>query len=199
MRSSRFQRFVYRFAFVALCWLLLAPSEAEETSAAKNLSGVEVVDVTVADAAKHDWVAPRGAKVLSVQKNSPADRAGISRNDIVVSIDGREISNAAAYRDHVGNSPPGTRLNLRLLRLHKEKLVTLVVPPLPVPQAKPADPPPKDLRKHSLVVAVETGGHRSLIRGLLFTPDGKQLVSAGDDKVVRVWDVATAKTDRIIR
>jgi S1-C subfamily serine protease len=38
----------------------------------------------------------RAAKARSVKKGSPADRAGIAVNDIVVSIDGREISNATA-------------------------------------------------------------------------------------------------------
>jgi WD40 repeat protein len=46
---------------------------------------------------------------------------------------------------------------------------------------------------------VETGGHRALIRGLLFTPDGQKLFSAGDDKLIRVWDVRTGRTIQIIR
>ena len=39
----------------------------------------------------------------------------------------------------------------------------------------------------------------ALIKGLLFTPDGKQLVSAGEDKVIRVWDWQTGSTVRTIR
>jgi WD40 repeat protein len=46
---------------------------------------------------------------------------------------------------------------------------------------------------------LDTGGHMSIIRGLAFTPDGKQLVSAADDKVIRVWDLAAEKTIRTIR
>jgi WD40 repeat protein len=34
---------------------------------------------------------------------------------------------------------------------------------------------------------------------IAFTPDGKQLVSASDDKVIRVWDVATGKPLRTLR
>ena len=40
---------------------------------------------------------------------------------------------------------------------------------------------------------LDPGGHMALIKGLLFTPDGKQLVSAGDDKVIRVWDCRLAR------
>ena len=46
---------------------------------------------------------------------------------------------------------------------------------------------------------LDTGGHMAIIRGLAFTPDGKQLVSAGEDKVIRVWDLASGKTLRTIR
>jgi WD40 repeat protein len=46
---------------------------------------------------------------------------------------------------------------------------------------------------------LDTGGHMATIRGVAFTPGGKQIVSAGDDKVVRVWDVESGKTIRTIR
>jgi esterase/lipase superfamily enzyme/WD40 repeat protein len=46
---------------------------------------------------------------------------------------------------------------------------------------------------------LDTGGHMAGVKGLSFTPDGKQLVSAGDDKVIRVWDWRSGKTVRTIR
>jgi WD40 repeat protein len=38
-----------------------------------------------------------------------------------------------------------------------------------------------------------------MIKSLAFTPDGKQLISAGDDKVIRIWDLGASKTVRTIR
>src|SRR5215510_8170231 len=39
-------------------------------------------------------------------------------------------------------------------------------------------------------LAVETGGHVAMIRELLFTADGRELVSISDDKTIRVWAVS---------
>lgn len=36
----------------------------------------------------------------------------------------------------------------------------------------------------------ESGGHEAMIRELLFTADGRELVSVGDDKTIRIWSVA---------
>jgi WD40 repeat protein len=46
---------------------------------------------------------------------------------------------------------------------------------------------------------LDTGGHTAIIRDIAFTPDGRQIVSASDDKTIRVWDVASGKTVRTIR
>jgi WD40 repeat protein len=42
------------------------------------------------------------------------------------------------------------------------------------------------------ILEIDTGGHKALIKDIMFTADGHYLVSASDDKTVRVWDVSTA-------
>jgi len=49
------------------------------------------------------------------------------------------------------------------------------------------------------ILQLDTGGHMAKINGLAFTPDGKYIVSAGDDKVIRIWDWRAGKTVRTIR
>jgi WD40 repeat protein len=49
------------------------------------------------------------------------------------------------------------------------------------------------------VLMLDTGGHMGLVTDLAFTPDGQHLVSAGHDKVIRVWDWETGRTVRTLR
>lgn len=49
------------------------------------------------------------------------------------------------------------------------------------------------------IFTIDNGEHKAIVNGLTFTPDGKYLVSAGNDKVVRVWDTSTGKTIRTLR
>jgi WD40 repeat protein len=48
-------------------------------------------------------------------------------------------------------------------------------------------------------LALNTGGHTSTIKDVIFTRDGKYLISAGHDKVIRVWEVETGRLDRTIQ
>src|SRR5262245_53187993 len=48
-------------------------------------------------------------------------------------------------------------------------------------------------------LALNTGGHTSAISGCIFTRDRKYLISAGVDKVIRVWEVETGRLVRTIQ
>ncbi len=64
------------------------------------------------------------------------------------------------------------------------------------------DPPKQEARRTTTtppILQIDPGGHKSMIRDVTFTKDGRYVVSAGDDKVVRVWDLKTGKTVRTLR
>ena len=49
------------------------------------------------------------------------------------------------------------------------------------------------------ILQLDTGGHKAIIKDVIFTKDGRYLVSASEDKTIRVWDVRTGQINRIIR
>ncbi|WP_321494300.1 caspase family protein [uncultured Desulfobacter sp.] len=48
------------------------------------------------------------------------------------------------------------------------------------------------------ILTVDTGGHKGIINDLIVTPDNRYLISASDDKTIRVWDIRTKKEVRKI-
>ncbi len=49
------------------------------------------------------------------------------------------------------------------------------------------------------ILRIDTGGHTGGVRDIFFTRDGRFLVSASEDKTVRIWDVETGRIQRVIR
>ncbi len=57
-----------------------------------------------------------GALVTEVQKDSPAEKAGIKKDDVIVEFNGFPVTDAPSLRNRVASTKPGSRAKLVLIR-----------------------------------------------------------------------------------
>jgi hypothetical protein len=174
--------------------LLIGGSAVLAQETPKGFLGIELEDITKDEAEALGWEAPRGIKVVKPREGGPAASAGILPDDMILSIDGVEVENAQRFVATIGDRGAGAQVRLRVLRSGNERTLSVTLGQRPAELAQPVA-----VKQDLPVLMLDTGGHMAVITGLAFTPDGKQLVSAGDDKVIRVWDWQAGKTIRTIR
>ncbi len=68
-----------------------------------------------------------GVFVAAVQPGSPADQGGIRAGDVIVSLNGKKISDPEALRREVSKISPGTSIEVALHRGRQEKKVKIWV------------------------------------------------------------------------
>ena len=102
------------------------------------------------------------------------------------------MEDKAGFEADLAAKAPGAEIMLSVRRGASEKRLAVTLGARPVEQARAA-------AEERPVLQLDTGGHMAIIKGIAFTPDGRQLVSASEDKTIRVWDLASGKTVRTIR
>jgi len=89
--------------------------------------GVSVQDLTPELAEAFHVKENKGAVVADVEKDGPAEKAGIKRGDIVISYNGRPVADASSLRNMVALTPVGKKVELDILRKGKRKTITVKV------------------------------------------------------------------------
>lgn len=97
---------------------------------------------------------PKGALVSDVTPGSPADKAGIKRQDIITEFNGQKISDMQELPRLVASTTPGTQVQLKLLRNKKEQTVSLKLAELPEEVAKAGGPGGQQI-EHNLGLVVQ--------------------------------------------
>jgi serine protease Do len=93
----------------------------------------------------------RGALIGDVIPNSPAQKAGLERGDIILDIDGKPVNSSAELRMRVSLMAPGTKLNVKVFRDGGEKTLPLTLAEMPTETARNEQPEnsSEDARKAS--------------------------------------------------
>lgn len=91
-------------------------SLVETGSVTRGYLGVQMQDVDADLAPRFGLTETRGAIVVDVVPDSPADRAGIRLDDVIIAFDGRPVNNSTELRVAIAQVPPGNQAAVRLVR-----------------------------------------------------------------------------------
>ncbi len=99
--------------------------------------GVEIQELgkDVADAM---GIKPQGAVISRVEAGTPAERAGVAAGDIIVKFDGKAIEKSVDLPRAVGDTKPGTKSVLSVLRKGVPRDIPIVVSELDAEARRPA-------------------------------------------------------------
>jgi serine protease Do len=93
--------------------------------------GVTIQELTRELAESFGLSKPNGALISSVEKNAPADKAGIEASDVILKFDGKAVNNSSDLPRIVAAIKPGTRVAVELWRKGEAKQVTVEVAEMP--------------------------------------------------------------------
>src|SRR3989454_3457627 len=113
----------------------------EKGRVARGRIGVVIQEVTRDLATSFGLDKPRGALVNSVEKGSPADKAGIEATDIIVSFDGKPVESSSDLPRIVGSTRPGSTSTVEVWRKGATKKLSLTVGELQEDRVASADKP----------------------------------------------------------
>ena len=119
----------------ALSVLLAAATAAIAQASGQGWLGVQVAQVTKADADALGWEDLHGVKVMKTVPGGPAEQAGLMPGDLILSIGGVEADNVQTFVASVSSKGANPKVKLRLIRNGKEKLVSVVLGARPLDRA----------------------------------------------------------------
>ncbi|MCX7966854.1 MAG: DegQ family serine endoprotease [Armatimonadetes bacterium] len=90
--------------------------------------GVELQEVSdLPDPSALGLKEPRGAVIVRVTPNSPAEKAGLQSQDVIVEFNGVPVRSIAHLQSLVGRTPPGTTVPIKIVRGGKEMVVNVTL------------------------------------------------------------------------
>jgi len=105
----------------------ILPQLKEKGEVTRGWLGVAIQKVTPELAKQFGLAKPEGALVAQVMVDSPAEKAGIQREDIIIEFDRKKVTKMRELPRIVANTPVGKGVEVKLIRQGKEKIVDVVV------------------------------------------------------------------------
>lgn len=100
----------------ALVRQMLDTAAGGATRVERPYLGVSTLPVTADNAARFGLSRPRGVLIAEVEPGSPAARAGLRANDVVLSVNGTAVNEQGALNFQIATGRPGETANLQVQR-----------------------------------------------------------------------------------
>ena len=164
----------------------------EKGRVSRGRIGVVIQEVSKDLATSFGLDRPRGALVSSVEKGSPADKAGLEATDIITRFDGKTVDASSDLPRIVGSTRPGAKVDLEVWRKGASRNLSLMVGELQEERVAARDAPrtqkPVEVAANRLGIVVSELSAKQkedlkLANGLVVTevkPDARADVRRGD-------------------
>lgn len=110
--------------------------------------GVEIRPVDEAISRHFGLKKKEGALVNKVLKDTPAEKGGFKRGDIILEFDGKRIKDAVTLQEIVAKTAPNKKVKVKIVRDKKEKVLQILTGEMPaVPSEEGISEPREDLKE----------------------------------------------------
>ena len=109
----------------------LIPELKTNGKVTRSWLGVSVQDITLADKESLKLGVDQGSLVREVVVDSPAYKAGLKMNDVIVEFNGHTINNSRKLPKEVVYTTSGEEVSIKLVREGKAKTVVVILQPFP--------------------------------------------------------------------
>ena len=109
----------------------LIPELKAHGKVTRSWLGVSVQDISLADKEFLKLGVDQGSLVREVVVDSPAYKAGLKMNDVIVEFDGHTINNSRTLPKQVVYTPAGKEISIKLVREGKTIRVEAILKPFP--------------------------------------------------------------------
>ncbi len=99
---------------------------------------VQVQPVTPADARAFKLPEPRGAVIQDFPPNSPAEKAGMKRGDVIIAVNNRPVQRVGQLQRMIASFAPGDKVKVEVIRYGEELTFDIKLAEANVPQPEPA-------------------------------------------------------------
>jgi hypothetical protein len=113
----------------ALCLAMLGAAGQSANAAAGGYMGI-ILDPSPLPPLliRHLRLSPgEGLRVANVQADSPADKAGLERDDIIIELADKQVQGAEAFVNEVRSAGAGAEISIKIIQSGRRKTVSLVL------------------------------------------------------------------------